>query len=327
LPSAQDVATPLARHRAVMSALRDRLDAWARSIGPSPAVLLDVPIHYNLGDLLIHRGTEALLARHGVAIRLRQSQRDFDVARIRRALGAVEGVILLHGGGNFGDLYPHHQALREQVIEGFPEHRVVQLPQTAHFRDDERRRRSAAIFRRHARLVMLARDASTAAVFADFSSSVERAPDLAHALYPLATVPGRAGRGELILWRRDSERQSCAEIDERQSADWEDLVDAGLRRRRRWVRRLLRRDGWRSRLGYRLWSGAERELIARAQRLYLAHERVATSRLHGHLLACLLDLPSRVYDNSYGKVGGYAAEWTLDSPLTELAHTQARGRS
>jgi exopolysaccharide biosynthesis predicted pyruvyltransferase EpsI len=310
-----------------MSALRDRLDAVARSIGASPVVLLDVPIHFNLGDLLIHRGTEWLLARHRVEIRLRQSSRDFDVARIQRALGTDDGVILLHGGGNFGDLYPHHQALREQVVEAFPEHRVVQLPQTAHFRDDELRRRSAAIFRRHARVTMLARDARTAAVFGDFSNAVERAPDLAHALYPLAPAAPQHGHGELALWRRDAERKPCSGIDEPPGVDWEDLVDAGLRRRRRWVRSLLRADGWRSRLAYRLWSSVERELIRRAQRLYLAHDRIATSRLHGHLLACLLDLPSRVYDNSYGKVGGYAAEWTLGSPLSELADAEARPSS
>ena len=299
-----------------MLALRDRLDAVARCVGQSPVVLLDIPFHFNLGDLLIHRGTETLLARHGIEIRLRQSRKDFDLARIRRALGPGDTAILLHGGGNFGDLYPHHQLLREQVVEAFPDHRVIVLPQTAHFRDAGVRRRSAEIFRRHPRLTLFARDASTAALFADFSDSVALAPDLSHDLYPLARA--QRGRGELVLWRRDAEGQRHPAIDEGRSVDWEDLVDAGLRRRRRWVRSLLRRDGWRSRLGYRLWAGVEAELIRRAQRLYLGYECVSTSRLHGHLLACLLDMPSRVYDNSYGKVGGYAAAWTLESPLTEL---------
>jgi pyruvyl transferase EpsO len=302
-----------------MLELRERLDAVAAEIGPGPVVYLDVPVYFNLGDLLIHRGTEALLARHGIEVRLRQSLRDFDPARIRRALRSPDGTILLQGGGNFGDLYPQHQLLRERILESFPEHRVIVLPQTAYFHDAGAQRRSAAVFRRHPRLTLLARDARTAALLEEFSGSVALVPDMAHALYPLAPPAAPRGSGSLAVWRRDGEARAHPDIDPRSGVDWEDLVDASARRQFRWVRHLLRRGGWRGRLGHGLWERVEQELIRRAAEVYLRHERVATSRLHGHILACLLDLPSRVYENSYGKLGAYVAAWTRVSPLVEVA--------
>lgn len=39
------VSLPLARHRSVMRALRDRLDSVAWCVGQSPVVLLDIPFH------------------------------------------------------------------------------------------------------------------------------------------------------------------------------------------------------------------------------------------------------------------------------------------
>ena len=32
--------------------------------------------------------------------------------------------------------------------------------------------------------------------------------------------------------------------------------------------------------------------------------------MHGHILACLVDVPNIVIDNSYGKNSGYYKQWT-----------------
>jgi pyruvyl transferase EpsO len=45
---------------------------------------------------------------------------------------------------------------------------------------------------------------------------------------------------------------------------------------------------------------------------------VVTDRLHGHILAMLMDMPTLVLDNSYGKNSRYAAVWTARSRLVTL---------
>ena len=43
--------------------------------------------------------------------------------------------IFIHGGGNFGDLWPEHQQFREMILQRYPDRPVIQLPQSIHFQD------------------------------------------------------------------------------------------------------------------------------------------------------------------------------------------------
>ena len=72
---------------------------------------LDYPLHLNVGDLLIYHGTEQFFVDHGINVTLKRSEFDMDLTEIKRKITS-NTTILLHGGGNFGDLYPQHQNLR-----------------------------------------------------------------------------------------------------------------------------------------------------------------------------------------------------------------------
>lgn len=112
-----------------------------------PAVYLDYPVHLNVGDLLIEAGTEQFFKHCGVNIVERRSAYDFGAAARQRV--TPDSVILLHGGGNFGDLYPLHQQFREAVIAAFPQNRIVMLPQTLHFESPGALAACAGRFARH----------------------------------------------------------------------------------------------------------------------------------------------------------------------------------
>ena len=84
---------------------------------------------------------------------------ELDVAKLR--IGP-EDLIFLHSGGNMGDRGIYSESARRAIIEAFPDHPIVSLPQTIYFSDTEegRRelRRSADIYARHPRLLIMARD-------------------------------------------------------------------------------------------------------------------------------------------------------------------------
>jgi pyruvyl transferase EpsO len=67
-----------------------------------------------------------------------------------------------------------------------------------------------------------------------------------------------------------------------------------------------------------LWIWYANRLVADAIRMFARHNLVVTDRLHGHILAALMDMPTLVLDNSYGKNSRYAAVWTARSRLVTL---------
>src|SRR5262245_25393911 len=134
-----------------MDRLRDRVANLSRLIPQdSPLVYLDYPVHTNVGDLLIQLGTRRFFEQFNYNVIASRSAYDFDARLMRRITSDV--TIVLHGGGNFGDLYDQHQNFREQVIRRFPDNRIVMLPQTIHYRSPERMALSAQIMSRHKNL-------------------------------------------------------------------------------------------------------------------------------------------------------------------------------
>ena len=68
----------------------------------------DYPLHLNVGDLLIYHGTEQFFKDHHINVTLKRCEYDLDLEEVKAKI-TPNTTILLHGGGNFGDLYPQHQ--------------------------------------------------------------------------------------------------------------------------------------------------------------------------------------------------------------------------
>jgi pyruvyl transferase EpsO len=298
-----------------MHELKAKLAAITRYLPPArPVVYLDYPVHLNFGDILIMRGTERFFADYGYRVIERTGYMNFTAAR-RRAV-PPNAVIVLHGGGNFGDLYPVHQHFREAVVRQFPEHPIVLMPQTVHFQSERARELSAAIFRQHRNLVLMVRDQRSLAAVADqFSPQVVLMPDMAHQLWddaPPSAVGEAAGRVE--LWRADIE--ATAPPGEGQPVDWLDFVPVWQRRLFGLILRLHRLEGKTDlRLGaQQAWYAYCEALTGRMQAHFAPYGEVRTNRLHGMIFAALLGKSVVFDDNSYGKLGHYAGQWFDQHP-------------
>lgn len=283
-------------------------EQFQASIPAGPLALVDFPDHSNVGDSAIWLGEVAWLAAQARATAYSASLKDYSADALAEA--APEGPILIHGGGNFGTVWPKHEALRLHLLERFPGRPIVQLPQSLHYADEASRNRMARAIAAHGRFTLLVRDApSFALATTHFDCDVRLCPDAA--LYLGRQRRGRPRTDVLALMRTDHERAVAAGgapdvtivdwLDER--ARERDLMrarvklatlTAGSAQARRWIRQDLL-AGWRLRRGLRLLSQGR---------------AVVTDRLHAHILSLLLDIPHVVLDNSYGKVGGFVAEWT-----------------
>lgn len=306
-----------------MGQLRDRVADVAALIPRSrPVVYLDYPVHTNIGDLLIERGTETFFEHLGYDLVAQRSAHDFGPRERRRV--PRDATIVLHGGGNFGDLYGLHQPFREAVIAAFPDHRIVLLPQTLHFESTARLEAAAALFARHADLHVCLRDTVSLETYSRyFVNPVYLVPDMAHFLWNTADVPDATpgGRGTLLVARRDRESQGLAGLAGHgmRACDWPDIVAETL------VFRVLRKiNVEHARLGGRLpvsraWRAFIRRLVGQAFDAFGAYDAVVTNRLHAAIFGLLLGKPVTMSDNSYGKLSSYYNTWLRDVPGARLS--------
>ena len=121
-----------------------------------PLALVDFPDHPNVGDSAIWLGELAYLRSRQHWPRYRCQIDTYSSRNMKQAIG--DGIVLIHGGGNFGDLWQRHQRFREQVIRDFPENRIVQLPQTIHFSYPAALARCTGIVKYHGPFTLLDRD-------------------------------------------------------------------------------------------------------------------------------------------------------------------------
>ncbi|SDT33868.1 polysaccharide pyruvyl transferase family protein [Microterricola viridarii] len=312
--------------------LRDATEqTLRRAIGNAVDVaLLDAPNQTNVGDSLIWAGEMAYLRRMGFRLRYVADMRTYDPAELRRAMPS--GVVLLHGGGNFGDLWLGHQNHRERIAKDLPDYRLVQLPQSIYFGSPERAVQADAIIGAHPDFHLLLRD----------SLSIERASNLLPSLTPIfchdmalgyeppATTRTPSRPSLLIIARQDKEAMSgLHEVGDDwiprlsvTSTDWHSKGWLAIRwqiarRAMKLQHRLVR---YRRRLKFvptlpqwfvqSLIASLNDINIAGALRLYSSAQVVVVDRLHAHVLAVLLGMNHVALDNNYRKIGAVFEDYT-----------------
>lgn len=313
-------------HRAVMNELKLAHKMIAAYLHNQSFVYFDLPVYDNVGDLLIMEGTF-------------QFFKDYDLTP--RIIGSAysplvginsDDVIVLQGGGNLGDLYPLHQDLRQRIIERFPDNKIIILPQTIYFSSEEAYRQCCDCYLSHANLYIFVRDVRSYGLAEKMTSKVHLCSDMAHSLYGtdlLKLESGDATGLELYIQRQDIEsieQQDCSGYSE--SVDWSDITKR-MQSRIIWtlrVLKLLRKlnllNGLVDSLFIKCWRNLALKLIDESVRYYSRYDIIYTNRLHGHILAALMNKRSIVLDNSYGKNQSYVKAWTSTSPLVMLGGEQ-----
>ena len=300
----------------------------------SRVALVDYPNHPNVGDNAIWLGERNVLRALDVRCVYHTDKARYD----RRAMAGLlgDGIVVIHGGGNFGDLWPTHQAFRERVIADFPNNRIVQLPQSIHFDDLANAKRVRAIVKSHGAFKLFVRDDKSRILTRDLLDiDSELTPDAAFALGVL-TRPCAPTAKFIYLRRTDKEAAPLPRdvandpgCDEWDGIDW--LEPSG-------IERLLSGQGDRmSKLiqlgvpGQFLYShyldGLCRARLRRGLSLLSQGEVVISDRLHAMILSILAGIPFVALDNRVGKLSNYIETWLAGYDRVRLVSTFAEARS
>ena len=289
-------------------------------------VYLDYPLYYNIGDILIFEGSISFFEKNGVTIKKYLNVLNLDIYRLKKHI-TDRTTIVCQGGGNFGDLYNIHQDMREDIVKAFPNNRIIILPQTAFFSDIKQQERSKKIFLTHTNIVMFARDLPTYELFKTFSDKTYLMPDMAHQLYQELSISNFVENKTLFFLRKDKEANISQKeiniIDDGDVYDWEDLI---TRQDEKLYKRIKKIIKWNKFLGigvlddfvFRVWHKHSLMLVNNFASKFSSYEKIVTSRLHGHILSCLIDKNSNIIDNSYGKNKAYYQLWTKDTGMASL---------
>jgi pyruvyl transferase EpsO len=290
----------------------------------APIALLDFPLYPNVGDSAIWLGAMVLAGDNDNRVRYTATHASYTPRALARELPA-DGVIVVQGGGNFGDRWPAHHRLRERVVDDFPDRKIVFLPVSVEFLGDGAADRSFAALGAHPDLTVMCRDAcSVAEVDGHLPGQAVLTTDAAAALGHL-TPPSTTERSEIIaLLRTDSEAQRVVapaptDLTVR-VIDWLNVAgDAGYDPVFERAKRVLQRSGSVLARTPRIApKGHQAVLLAAYQAM--ARRRlqwgltnlasasiVVTDRLHGHILCDLMGMPHVVADSGHGKIDGYIA--------------------
>jgi pyruvyl transferase EpsO len=297
----------------VAKELRDRLFKTMADVVPrrSRVALLDFPDHTNVGDSAIWLGELATLKHLESKICYVATLTTYRAERLRRALGP-DGIVLLHGGGNFGDLWPRHQDHREQVVRELGDYPIVQLPQSICFQDRARLEEARRVLQSHDRLTVVVRDNDSLAVAHEkLELAAVLCPDSAFAIGAIAP---RRGPVQPVVWlSRDDHEGSASPVSSSEGVIREDWIQEPATLLLRAVALVRRLPHPPQGLSRRMFEALVEARVARGCALIGRGAALVTNRLHGMILSILMGIPPFVYDTRQGKIGAFHRTWLADS--------------
>lgn len=176
-------------------------------------ILMGVPYHGNIGDSAIYYAEKKFIEDHFKEYELHHiSERGLlkCIDKIKEYC-TKEDIIFLHGGGNIGNLYLWSEQGRRNVIEKFPDNKIIVFPQTIYFEENEKGRKeleiTKSVYNKHKNLTLIAREEqSYKTMLREFPNcNVIMTPDIVTYLKEDQLEKRTERLGALLILRNDRE--------------------------------------------------------------------------------------------------------------------------
>lgn len=276
-------------------------------------ILLDVPYYTNIGDTLIWEGTRQFLKTLPYKCLYTASVETYKYRPLPK-----DTVILLQGGGNFGDLWRRHQEFRQNVIKAYPNNRIIILPQTVFYNEDSVFAEEAKILNSHKDLYICARDTKSFDYLKKaLTCNLHLVPDMAFFISQKTLDRYKQKETYKALFLKRNDQELCeydfaSYIKETSEflhvGDWPTMEKAfktiiyldKLVLHRKRLRRIP--DIYADRIFRPFQVKKGIEFVSQYRKVY-------TTRLHVAILSVLLEKDIIFFDNSYGKNCSFYETW------------------
>lgn len=285
-------------------------------------ILLDLPYYTNIGDTLIWEGTKEFLKKLPYKC-LYASDMNFFIKR----KFPKNTVILLQGGGNFGDQYREHTEFRKKIIQSYPQNKVIILPQSVYYESEHYLSEDVSFYSTHKNVIVCTRETySYEFIKSRFPyNRVLLIPDLAFYIeITKYKIPPSTGK-TLFLRRQDFEFLSGQRYHsipkDAEVSDWPTFNQED--QQLRVVSFIFRCFKFIAAIG-----GSKcKNKLEDIKRCYFYRKRyvqiginflsqydtIYTTRLHVLILAVLLGKKIYIYNNSTGKLNNFYNSWLTET--------------
>ncbi len=306
-----------------LTELKDEIYKKLTPFMKKECVLLNTPDHINIGDQLIWQGELDFLSSLNIQPSYMTSHFNFDWRDFSK-----ETLILLHGGGNFGDVWEGHQEFRLKIIEQYPNNDILVFPQSVEYIDAKGIVADAKRFAAHKNVTVCARDQFSYALLKEnFSNNILLVPDMAFCMKLDGFKKVKKNR-KLLLIRKDRELPTDFNYNDYldfEQKDWptfdNSIFNFSHRVWEKLNRMFARHFLYKKTPDTTFGLGVLRDkdwLIKKGVDFILSYDLVVSTRLHGHILALLLNVPTIMVDNSYGKNKRFYDTWLKNIPESRL---------
>lgn len=285
----------------------------------SDYVFWGLPYYVNPGDTLIWEGALQMLKKSPHKCLGTCGWDDYKYVPL-----SEETVILVIGGGFFGDVWRKAWDNVMNTITLYPKNPIVILPQSVYYESPEIAKSDAERLSKLEKLTICTRDQQSFEYAQNtFTNPVMLVPDLAfHCnLKKLNCFSRHQTNRILYLKRKDKELPSCINDIQGENVDQRDwpMMFGESSLSLRIISRLIsecskiRNVNIRKKSITWLYKYGNRNVIIRdAVRFISPYKEIHTTRLHVMVLSFLLEKKVYILDNSYGKISGCYKAWLSD---------------
>lgn len=261
--------------------------------------IIGTPDHKNLGDHAIAYATISYLKRiipSYEIVEVVEGEFYQNAIKIKKALKPGD-LIILQGGGNFGNQYQYIENIRRVAIKFFNNYPIIMFPQTIHFTNDKvgviELKKSKSIYEKNRQLLLTAREKVSYIKMTDnFNLPCICVPDIVLSIHGI--ISNDAERSNILCcFRNDKEGllssmdrdrifEILSEFGAIEHLDTISQTNVGPENREKEIKKILR--------------------------CFSTKRLIVTDRLHGMVFAAVTNTPCIVFSNYNHKVKG-VYEW------------------
>ncbi len=305
------------------SSLKDQIINLLTPIIDRDYYLLDLPYHPNIGDTLIWQGELDFLSELPYKCKGMHSLDTFRFPKLGQDI-----MILIHGGGNFGDIWERHHEIRlEKIRHHFYENKILFFPQTIWFNEEINLFKTSQILSECPNVVICARDNRSYQILRQyFKNQALLVPDMAFCINTHRWRVPPSNNETLYVKRIDKELSkdtpSIPSFVENvtKTSDWPTFYKKDFYTRL--LKRMLRHP---HRLGHIIdfycYHYYRKYLINKGIEFLADSRHIYATRLHAAILGILMNREVTLLDNSYGKLSTFYDTWLSDLDSADFMHT------
>ena len=285
--------------------------------------LLGSPSYNNIGDHAIALGTRKFVL---------DNFPDYDYAEYDRFRGYYnnkvsmlmidadikkDDIILLCGGGNFGNIYPIEETYRRTIISKFKKNKIVFLSSSIFFSDDfdghSQLKRTKTIYNKHKDLTLFLRDNDSFQKAKEYFNNCKLflMPDMALYLNQVLDYTNVSRHDSIYLCLRND----CEKLYEAKALDG--MISA--------CKNIANTEVGDNAFSVNVTSVNREEKVIDYLKYFSSHKLIVTDRFHGVIFSFITNTPCIALDNNNGKIENskfWFNEINYISFLSEFFHLQ-----